>query len=151
MLGPEAGEGAEAVSPAEVQGRPCPLGGGGGRPRCPRRAPGAAGAEGSAGAVAPLREGLTARRSGVLPVCPYRSGRLKEQGGEKGTEENGGKLRNKIKDQEKSIFFKVACKDRARFPAVGKQPAAAVFILLSWFAIYQKYVLIIPRGMRDPG
>lgn len=35
-------------------------------------------------------------------------------------------------------------------PAAEKQPAAAVFILLSWFAIYQKYVLIIPKGMRDP-
>lgn len=42
------------------------------------------------------------------------------------------------------------CKCTGRFPASGKQPAAAVFILLSWFVIYQKYVLIIPRGMRDP-
>lgn len=56
-----------------------------------------------------------------------------------------------MKDQEKAIFFKVAGKHRARFPAVGKQPAAVVFILLSWFAIYQKYVLIVPGGMRDPG
>lgn len=86
MLSPEAGEGAEAVSPAEVQGRPCPLGGGGGRPRCPRRAPGAGGTEGSAGAAAPVREGLAARRGGLLPACPYRPGRLKEQGEEKGTE-----------------------------------------------------------------
>lgn len=37
-----------------------------------------------------------------------------------------------------------------KVPAEERQPAAAVFIPLSWFAIYQKYVLIIPGGMRDP-
>lgn len=149
MLRPEAGEGAEAAGPEEVQGRPCPLGGGGARPHCPRRAPGADGAGG--GAEAPVRAGLAARRGDHLPARPYRSGRLKEQGEETGTEEEGGKLRSKPKEREKGKKCLDTCKRTGRFPAAGKQPAAAVFILPSRFAIYKKYVLIIPRGMRDPG
>lgn len=48
-------------------------------------------------------------------------------------------------------FNLTICKCIGRFPAAGKQTVATLFILLSWFAIYQKYVLIIPRGMLDPG
>lgn len=100
VLRPEAGEGAEAAGPKEVQGRPCPLGGGGGRPRCPRWAPSADGAGGNVGAAAPVRAGLAAWRGDLLSARSYKSGHLKEERVKKGTEEEG-KVRSKLKEHEK--------------------------------------------------